>query len=482
MSDTSETPSSQTSVGDRDELRELLARLSRMKFNIDSSSHVGRKLSVLAPRSFLVPLLKQRNPMVRFAAVEALRLGDFQFTEKLIDELCSLIDDRYDFIAASAILALGDKGVCESSGEIESCLGMKNGRVAAAALRALDSMNSGQIEEVLLDFLHSDEPLRVKGALRVFVRRIERGDIEDKVQLCGLLKECIQRLRPLSSIGKGRESNQFLFSIKVAIQAIGLLKDESAIDLLRDLAVNHIGVRTHALEVLHAMNHETRELAEEAYQEFESQRLAKFMGLGEHALDADYLESMKKNLTRLSKITTNSNEFQVDSVLYGKAIRVKSKEAFIELENGLIAILPIDEYDWGFVRDMHSHRGELNSNQKYLVTTSDSRTGCIRVSRRQLIQDPWETSIGELKVGEIRQGEIEMVADFGLFVKLMPGLVGLVHRTALSDSIGHDFAKHFKVGDTIGVKILEVIPENRRIRLSQISGANAVESWKSEEL
>lgn len=68
------------------------------------------------------------------------------------------------------------------------------------------------------------------------------------------------------------------------------------------------------------------------------------------------------------------------------------------------------------------------------------------------------------------------MADFGVFVKISPGVKGLVHRSELVIRDDEAVADRFQVGDRIDVKVLEPL-DDRRLALSQRAAQEAAAAW-----
>ncbi len=76
-----------------------------------------------------------------------------------------------------------------------------------------------------------------------------------------------------------------------------------------------------------------------------------------------------------------------------------------------------------------------------------------------------KTLAGEITVGDVYWGEISGIADYGVFVELIPGRSGLIHVSAIDKSLLKELGKKFKVGDKIKVKVVGYDRETGRIKL-----------------
>lgn len=85
------------------------------------------------------------------------------------------------------------------------------------------------------------------------------------------------------------------------------------------------------------------------------------------------------------------------------------------------------------------------------------RDGRITASCKDPSLDPWNDAANQIPVGGVVSGPVVSVADFGAFVRIAPGVDGLVHRSKLSRVPSQ--------GDTLEVRILSVDPSARRVEL-----------------
>jgi polyribonucleotide nucleotidyltransferase len=73
--------------------------------------------------------------------------------------------------------------------------------------------------------------------------------------------------------------------------------------------------------------------------------------------------------------------------------------------------------------------------------------------------------VREPEVGQVYMGKVKSVVDFGAFVEIMPGIVGLLHISQISNERVHNIHDRLKEGDELLVKVLEV-DRGGKIRLS----------------
>ena len=85
---------------------------------------------------------------------------------------------------------------------------------------------------------------------------------------------------------------------------------------------------------------------------------------------------------------------------------------------------------------------------------------------KQIQPDPWEKLLQEYQVGDTVPGIVQEITNFGVFVKLAPGIDGLIHISELDSEYVRHPNKVTSVGEKISAEIVEIDREKRRIRLS----------------
>jgi small subunit ribosomal protein S1 len=118
------------------------------------------------------------------------------------------------------------------------------------------------------------------------------------------------------------------------------------------------------------------------------------------------------------------------------------------------------------------------------VITVDRDRRRIGLSRRVMLENPWNQRVKDLKIGQLVEGEISRLTSFGAFAKLnLPGdLEGLIHISELSENRIDHPKEVIKPGDVVTLRILKIEEEDQRIGLSLRrvdSPAYADMDWKT---
>ena len=151
-------------------------------------------------------------------------------------------------------------------------------------------------------------------------------------------------------------------------------------------------------------------------------------------------------------------------VLEGVVKNITNYGAFIDL-GGVDGLVHITDLSWGRI----SHPEEilqLDQKVNVVILDFDEEKKRIALGMKQLTPHPWDSLDPELKVGDKVTGKVVVVADYGAFIEILPGVEGLIHVSEMSWSqhlrTAHDF---LKVGDTIEAVILTLDRAERKMSL-----------------
>ena len=157
----------------------------------------------------------------------------------------------------------------------------------------------------------------------------------------------------------------------------------------------------------------------------------------------------------------------VGKVVKATVKSLQSYGAFVEIDGGLQALLPISEIS-------HQRVGEISSvlnvgqeiEAKVIRADFSEKRPRVSVSMKELEKDPWEGVSERYAEGTKVVGKIARIAGFGLFVNLEPGIDGLLHISQLGFKPNTNLAKKFNVGDEIEVVVKGVDEADNRISLT----------------
>ncbi len=151
-------------------------------------------------------------------------------------------------------------------------------------------------------------------------------------------------------------------------------------------------------------------------------------------------------------------------VLEGTVKNITSYGVFIDL-GGVDGLIHITDLSWGRV----NHPEEvvtLDQKLNVVILDFDDEKKRIALGLKQLQPHPWDALDAELKVGDKVKGKVVVMADYGAFVEIAPGVEGLIHVSEMSWSQHLRSAQDFmKVGDEVEAVILTLDRDERKMSL-----------------
>jgi small subunit ribosomal protein S1 len=149
----------------------------------------------------------------------------------------------------------------------------------------------------------------------------------------------------------------------------------------------------------------------------------------------------------------------------GRVTRVENFGAFIEVEEGIEALLPTSEMSWSRIRHP-SEMLNVGDATRAQVINVDPKARKLTLSLKQIGGDPWQEAAGKYTAGTVHPAKITRVAEFGAFAELEPGIEGLIHISELANTRVRRTEDVVQLGQEVQARVLQVEPAKRRIRLS----------------
>lgn len=167
------------------------------------------------------------------------------------------------------------------------------------------------------------------------------------------------------------------------------------------------------------------------------------------------LEAQKKEII---------SHLEKGQVLEGTVKNITSYGVFIDL-GGVDGLIHITDLSWGRV----NHPDEivqLDQKLNVVILDFDDEKKRIALGLKQLTPHPWDALNADLKVGDKVKGKVVVMADYGAFVEIAPGVEGLIHVSEMSWSQHLRSAQDFmKVGDEVEAVVLTLDREERKMSL-----------------
>ena len=151
-------------------------------------------------------------------------------------------------------------------------------------------------------------------------------------------------------------------------------------------------------------------------------------------------------------------------VLEGTVKNITSYGVFIDL-GGVDGLIHITDLSWGRVSDP-KEVVELDQKLNVVILDFDDEKKRIALGLKQLTPHPWDALDPNLKVGDHVKGKVVVMADYGAFIEIAPGVEGLIHVSEMSWSQHLRSAQDFmKVGDEVEAVVLTLDREERKMSL-----------------
>ena len=171
-------------------------------------------------------------------------------------------------------------------------------------------------------------------------------------------------------------------------------------------------------------------------------------------IEAELEQQKKEIISKLEK----------GQVLEGKVKNITAYGVFVDL-GGVDGLVHITDLSWGRVSDPHEVV-KLDQDIKVVIIDFDNEKKRIALGIKQLMPHPWDNLDPNLKVGDHIKGRVVVMADYGAFVEVQPGVEGLIHVSEMSWSQHLRSAQDFlKAGDEVEAVILTLDRDERKMSL-----------------
>ena len=167
------------------------------------------------------------------------------------------------------------------------------------------------------------------------------------------------------------------------------------------------------------------------------------------------LEAQKKEII---------GKLEKGQILEGTVKNITTYGVFVDL-GGVDGLIHITDLSWGRVSDPHEVVS-LDQKINVVILDFDEEKKRIALGLKQLTPHPWDALDPNLKVGDHVKGKVVVMADYGAFVEIAPGVEGLIHVSEMSWSQHLRSAQDFmKVGDEVEAVILTLDRAERKMSL-----------------
>jgi predicted RNA-binding protein with RPS1 domain len=156
---------------------------------------------------------------------------------------------------------------------------------------------------------------------------------------------------------------------------------------------------------------------------------------------------------------------EVGAMLDGIVRSVRDFGAFVDIGEGVEGLVHVSQLSWDRVANPAD---VLQTGQRVRVVVKkiDRDTGKIGLSARDLVESPWQRAGEKYHVGATVRGVVSRIAQFGAFVKLEPGVEGLVHVSELANRHVRSVGDVVKEGEPVECRVLSIDSDEQRMSLS----------------
>nr|QID55142.1 30S ribosomal protein S1 [Blattabacterium sp. (Panchlora nivea)] len=172
-------------------------------------------------------------------------------------------------------------------------------------------------------------------------------------------------------------------------------------------------------------------------------------------IERDMEEQRKEMISKLDK----------GQVLEGKIKNILPYGAFVDL-GGVDALLHITDMSWPHINHP-TEIVQLEQELKFVVLGVDKDKNRVQLGLKQLQPHPWNSLDKNLKVGSKVKGKVSVIADYGAFIEIIPGVEALLHISEMSWSTDLSSTQDFvQIGDELEAVILTIDRQERKMSLS----------------
>src|SRR5689334_24146580 len=175
----------------------------------------------------------------------------------------------------------------------------------------------------------------------------------------------------------------------------------------------------------------------------------------------------------LKQVETNpwhelSEKYPIGTTINGKVRNLTDFGAFVEVEEGIDGLIHISDMSWSKRLKHPSEVLKKGDTVEAMVLNIDAENQRLSLGLKQLQTDVWDEFFSQHHAGDGVEGKVVRLTNCGAFVELADGIEGLIHVSEFDDShhAGKDEKIELKVGESYPMKIIKLIPSERKIGLS----------------
>jgi small subunit ribosomal protein S1 len=158
--------------------------------------------------------------------------------------------------------------------------------------------------------------------------------------------------------------------------------------------------------------------------------------------------------------------YPIGSTVRGKVRNITNFGIFVGIEEGIDGLVHISDLSWSPKIKHPQEMFEKSDEVMAMVLHIDPDKERFSLGIKQLQKDPWEDIDNRYPLGCVIEGVVTKILDFGAIVQLDEAVEGLIHISELSEDMVETVGSVVNEGDTVRTKVINLIPEERKIGLS----------------
>jgi small subunit ribosomal protein S1 len=160
-----------------------------------------------------------------------------------------------------------------------------------------------------------------------------------------------------------------------------------------------------------------------------------------------------------------AQKFNSGARIKGKITSLTDFGAFVQVDKDIEGLVHIFDISWEKIKHP-SEKLKVGQEVEVILLNIDLEKQKVSLGIKQLEGDIWKDFFSRQKVGDVLKVKVARIADFGIFVEIVPGIEGVVFNSELDDNRIEKPAEVFKVGEEKMAKIIKLNPQSRKISLS----------------
>jgi len=155
-------------------------------------------------------------------------------------------------------------------------------------------------------------------------------------------------------------------------------------------------------------------------------------------------------------------KYGVGKAVSGKVVETKDFGIFVELEEGVDVFVHNSDLAW----KKEDKKYSIGDQVELKILSIDKENKKVKGGIKQLTKSPWELLAEEYQLGDVVTKKVTSITDFGIFIEMDYGVDGMIHISQASRDFIKKLDEKFSIGEEVTAEIIEINPEEHRVKLS----------------